>query len=212
MAQAGLKTIIVDADLRRPVQHEIFQLPNLEGLTELLCSPEPELDQYLRKSGVENLLVVTSGAIPPNPSELVGSKRILTTPVREWTSRPQAILQGGEVLGMAIGRDNQLFSSLVERIERMEELLEDLLFALEELNVIQQQQVGVAVPGLELRHTLAPNAFDEVIEEPFRRYVSHDQCRIEVGALLPDGVEQVGLTKPGIAIDEERVVVASWLL
>ena len=76
MAQAGHRTIIVDADLRRPVQHKIFQIPTPGGLTDLLCSPESEPTSYLRKTNVENLQVITSGVLPPNPSELLGSQRM----------------------------------------------------------------------------------------------------------------------------------------
>lgn len=76
MAQAGLKTIIVDADLRRPIQHKIFQLPNLAGLTELLRTPELEIDGHLKETGVENLQLITCGALPPNPSDLMVSQRM----------------------------------------------------------------------------------------------------------------------------------------
>ncbi len=81
MAQAGLRTIIVSADLRRPTQHEIFEIsPNVlmqGGLTELLLSsPETDPTPYLYPTGVANLVVLTSGAIPPNPSELLGSQRM----------------------------------------------------------------------------------------------------------------------------------------
>jgi capsular exopolysaccharide synthesis family protein len=76
MAQADLKTIIVDADLRRPVQHEIFQVPNLGGLTEWLRSPELEIKTQLRNTAVENLQVIVSGVLPPNPAELLASQRM----------------------------------------------------------------------------------------------------------------------------------------
>ncbi|MBI1877584.1 MAG: polysaccharide biosynthesis tyrosine autokinase [Chloroflexi bacterium] len=76
MAQAGLKTIIIDADLRRPTQHQIFQVPNLNGLTDLLCSPELEIKGHLKKTNVPNLHLVTCGVLPPNPSELLGSQRM----------------------------------------------------------------------------------------------------------------------------------------
>jgi capsular exopolysaccharide synthesis family protein len=76
MAQAGLKTIIVDTDLRRPVQHQVFTLPNLEGLTNLLRSPEPEINNYLRDTTVNNLQVITCGTLPPNPAEVLGSQRM----------------------------------------------------------------------------------------------------------------------------------------
>jgi capsular exopolysaccharide synthesis family protein len=76
MAQAGLKTIIVDTDLRRPVQHQIFHVPNMEGLTKLLRSPGIEVNGQLEDTEIENLRVLTSGDIPPNPSELLGSQRM----------------------------------------------------------------------------------------------------------------------------------------
>ncbi|MGQ9787432.1 MAG: polysaccharide biosynthesis tyrosine autokinase [Anaerolineae bacterium] len=77
MAQAGLKTVLVDADLRRPAQHKIFGLPNQQGLTNALLQPgEPSPDGHLQATQIENLRILTSGPIPPNPSELLGSARM----------------------------------------------------------------------------------------------------------------------------------------
>ena len=76
MAQANLRTIIVDADLRRPIMHKIFQLSNLEGVTDLIRSSEVDLTSQLKDTGVENLKVITSGSLPPNPSEMLGSQRM----------------------------------------------------------------------------------------------------------------------------------------
>ncbi|MBE7474468.1 MAG: hypothetical protein DPW09_18485 [Anaerolineae bacterium] len=76
MAQAELKTILVDADLRRPTLHKVFGAPNLGGLTDLLRSPEFELNSYMKNTGIENLQLLTSGPLPPNPAELLGSQRM----------------------------------------------------------------------------------------------------------------------------------------
>ena len=76
MAQAGLNTILVDADLRRPRQHEIFEVLNLNGLTELLRSPGADPNDHLRPTGVEHLRLMPSGVLPPNPAELLGSQRM----------------------------------------------------------------------------------------------------------------------------------------
>ncbi|HMQ51168.1 MAG TPA: polysaccharide biosynthesis tyrosine autokinase [Anaerolineae bacterium] len=76
MAQADLKTIIVDTDLRRPRQHEIFQIPNVGGMTDLLREPEPDFKSYVRKTNIENLHLIPSGVLPPNPSELLSSDRM----------------------------------------------------------------------------------------------------------------------------------------
>ncbi|MCB0164410.1 MAG: polysaccharide biosynthesis tyrosine autokinase [Anaerolineae bacterium] len=77
MAQAELRTIIVDADLRRPTLHKIFQVPNLGGLTGLLSSDELDIENQLKDTGVENLKIITSGPLPPNPSELLGAQRMM---------------------------------------------------------------------------------------------------------------------------------------
>jgi capsular exopolysaccharide synthesis family protein len=76
MAQAELRTILVDADLRRPTLHKVFGLPNLGGLTELLRSPELDPNSQLRQTGIENLQLMTSGPLPPNPAELLSSQRM----------------------------------------------------------------------------------------------------------------------------------------
>ena len=76
MAQAGLKTIIVDTDLRRPMQHECFRVPLKGGVTDLLRWPELQLDEYLKDTQVARLQVLTSGELPPNPSELLGSPQM----------------------------------------------------------------------------------------------------------------------------------------
>ncbi len=84
MAQAGKSVVIVDTDLRRPMLHKIFQVPNREGLTSVLLEEEPLLDGQLQETGIENLRILTSGPLPPNPSELLGSQRM-----RKLTDRLQ---------------------------------------------------------------------------------------------------------------------------
>jgi non-specific protein-tyrosine kinase len=76
MAQAGMRVVLIDADMRRPVQAEIFGVPNDTGLTNLLLQADPCLDGYARSVDVENLLVLTTGHLPPNPAELLASKRM----------------------------------------------------------------------------------------------------------------------------------------
>ena len=76
MAQAGHSVIMVDTDLRRPVLHKIFQIPNNEGFTNALLHSNPNRDGYLQTTKVENLRVLTTGPLPPNPSELLGSERM----------------------------------------------------------------------------------------------------------------------------------------
>lgn len=76
MAQTGLKTIVVDSDLRRPALHRVFGVSNGAGLTNALLSDEPQIMPLLQQTGVENLHVLASGPQPPNPSELLSSRRM----------------------------------------------------------------------------------------------------------------------------------------
>ena len=76
MAQAGWSTILVDSDMRRPVLHEMFGLPNAQGLSTALSGDGIAPGQYLQATEVENLRVLTSGPLPPNPSELLSSPRM----------------------------------------------------------------------------------------------------------------------------------------
>ncbi len=91
MAQAGKSVVLVDSDLRRPMLHKIFQLPNKEGLTSVLLQDEPSLDGHLQETGIENLRVLTSGPLPPNPSELLGSQKMRQL-IEQLKSRADVVL------------------------------------------------------------------------------------------------------------------------
>ena len=75
MAQAGKKVALVDADLRRPVIHSIFGLKKDEGMTNYLMGLI-DFKTMLKPTFLENLFLATSGALPPNPSELLASRKM----------------------------------------------------------------------------------------------------------------------------------------
>lgn len=74
-AQQGKKVLLVDADLRKPTIHYTFRLDNLRGLSNILIG-ETSLEESVEASDITNLDVISCGPIPPNPSELLGSKRM----------------------------------------------------------------------------------------------------------------------------------------
>jgi capsular exopolysaccharide synthesis family protein len=76
MAQAEKRVILVDCDLRRPSQHEIFGQSNDVGLTTMVVDEKAMSEPPLLEIGVPGLLLMPSGPLPPNPSELVGSRRM----------------------------------------------------------------------------------------------------------------------------------------
>ena len=75
LAQLGKQVLILDCDLRKPAQYRIFQTEN-RGLTQALVEEIPPAE-LIQPTAVANLFLLTSGPIPPNPSELLGSKRML---------------------------------------------------------------------------------------------------------------------------------------
>jgi non-specific protein-tyrosine kinase len=75
-AQSGRTVLLVDADLRKPNVHTMFRLPNDQGLTTLLRDPTVSLDSVAQQTEQEGLRVLTTGPLPPNPAELLGSKRM----------------------------------------------------------------------------------------------------------------------------------------
>lgn len=75
MAQGGNKVLLIDADLRKPTQHQIFGLGNKKGLSNAIGKMN-KLDECISKNVLENLDVMTAGPIPPNPSELLASENM----------------------------------------------------------------------------------------------------------------------------------------
>jgi capsular exopolysaccharide synthesis family protein len=76
-AQGGKKAVIVDGDLRRPMESKRFGLQNASGLSELFLHPLDSLNGSVQATGVPGLKVLTSGALPPNPAELMASRKML---------------------------------------------------------------------------------------------------------------------------------------
>lgn len=74
LAQSGLRVILVDSDLRRPRLHRTFAMTNDVGVTLAIAGQMP-LEEAIRPSEFENLDLLTSGPIPPNPAELLQSER-----------------------------------------------------------------------------------------------------------------------------------------
>ncbi|WP_404427705.1 CpsD/CapB family tyrosine-protein kinase [Ureibacillus chungkukjangi] len=74
-AQEGKRIILVDADMRKPTTHYTFKLTNSYGLSGVLTR-QCELNDAIQKTDIEGLFVLPSGAIPPNPAELLDSNRM----------------------------------------------------------------------------------------------------------------------------------------
>ena len=75
MAQVGKRVLILDADLRKPTVHKFFNKFNSSGLTTIVVEGN-DYKELVQDTDIENLEILTTGPIPPNPSELLGSKKM----------------------------------------------------------------------------------------------------------------------------------------
>jgi capsular exopolysaccharide synthesis family protein len=80
LAQTGARVLIIDADMRRPRLHSIFNISNAAGLSTLLSSElkDEDIDAAIGHDEKSRLYLLPSGPIPPNPAELIGSEQMAT--------------------------------------------------------------------------------------------------------------------------------------
>lgn len=110
MAHAGASVILLDCDLRWPVQHRLFGLANDTGLTDVLTG-SMEIGRVLRDTGMPNIKVVTCGGLPPNPSELLGSKKTREVLTQLHKMADIVLLDSPPILTVA---DPAILSSMVD--------------------------------------------------------------------------------------------------
>jgi non-specific protein-tyrosine kinase len=75
-AQSGHKTIVVDADLRRPSQHTLWGVSNERGLTTMMTDPALLANPPLVSTKIENLSLLPSGVLPPVPADILSNQRM----------------------------------------------------------------------------------------------------------------------------------------
>jgi polysaccharide biosynthesis transport protein len=112
MAAAGEKILLIDADLRKPRLHKMLKAANRQGLSNLL-SGQTALDDIIRQSDVDGVDVITSGPVPPNPSELLGSKTMRESLVLLSRVYDRVIIDCPPLAGLA---DAPLVSSMSDGI------------------------------------------------------------------------------------------------
>lgn len=143
-AQAEKKVLLVDCDLRKGRVHRLFDVPNTNGLSNLLTDDLDNLGQYIHNTGIENLDIITCGTYPPNPSELLASrknKRLLTSLRHRYNI---IIFDGAPIGGLA---DSVILSSLMDEtlivVKDGSTAKSDLMNAKNEL-----EKVGAKVAGV----------------------------------------------------------------
>lgn len=143
-AQADKKVLLVDCDLRKGRVHRLFDIPNTDGLSNLLTDSLEKLPHYIHSTGIKNLDIITCGTYPPNPSELLASKknkRLLSTLRHRYDI---IIFDGAPIGGLA---DSVILSSLMDEtvivVKDSSTARSDLMAAKAEL-----EKVGAKVAGI----------------------------------------------------------------
>ncbi|MEI3598495.1 MULTISPECIES: CpsD/CapB family tyrosine-protein kinase [unclassified Oceanobacillus] len=109
-AQQGKRVLLIDADLRKPTMHYTFRLDNLRGLSNLLVG-EVTLEEAVNSTDIDTLDVMTCGPIPPNPSELLGSRKMETLLREAKLSYDLVVFDTPPVLAVT---DAQILANLVD--------------------------------------------------------------------------------------------------
>lgn len=112
MAMGGVKTLLVDSDLRRPTLHKLFGLSNAAGLSSVLADQAP-LGRGLHDTQLPNLSVLTSGPIPPNPAEMLASKRMHDTVEQLAGQYDMVFFDSPPVISVS---DSMVLASLVDGV------------------------------------------------------------------------------------------------
>ena len=110
-AQADKKVLLVDCDLRKGRVHKLFGMLNTNGLSNLLTGNLQGFKKYVHPTKIKNLDVITSGTYPPNPSELLSSRKNKRLISMLRTHYDIIIFDGAPIGGLA---DSVIFSSLVD--------------------------------------------------------------------------------------------------
>lgn len=109
-AQAGYRTLLVDADLRKPTQHKIFEQMNVKGLSNLIAG-QVLLEETINPNVLPGLDLLTSGPVPPNPAELLGSLAMEDLLIKLSEMYDLVLLDTPPVLAVA---DSQILGNLVD--------------------------------------------------------------------------------------------------
>jgi protein-tyrosine kinase len=99
-AQQEKKVLLIDGDLRKPTNHNLFQLDNSIGLTNVLMR-QRTVELAVQPSNVENLEILTSGPTPPNPAELLSSKAMEDLLVQAYERYDLVIFDSSPILAVA---------------------------------------------------------------------------------------------------------------
>jgi len=149
MAQSGRNVLVVDADLRLPTIHKLFNMPNDAGLSNVL-KHEARINEVVKHSPVPGVFVLTSGPTPPNPSELLGSSLMANLIKQMAQSFDIVLLDAPALLAVTdAGVLAQAVDGVVLVVSRAQAAQEAVRAARQQLDDVKAPTVGVVVNRAE---------------------------------------------------------------
>ncbi|MBZ4663239.1 MAG: CpsD/CapB family tyrosine-protein kinase [Caloramator sp.] len=150
MAQSGKRVLLIDADLRKPTVHKKFKLSNQTGLTNILIEDKNPFEVIQKYS--DNLYILTSGILPPNPAEVVASNKLRNFINEMKNHFDYILLNSPPVIAVT---DAQILSSFLDGVilvvssgEAEKELVKKSKDLLDKVNA---NIIGVVLNKLELK-------------------------------------------------------------
>ncbi len=185
-AAMGQRVLLVDADLRRPQVHNLTDLPNVWGLSDVISSDMDVHDVIQRSSQEDNLYVLTAGRIPPDPSRLLSSKKMQSLVEQFEEEYDLVIFDTPPLLGLADGRILSPYTDGLLLVVRLDKTSRDMVNqAMEVLKVSRTSLLGLVANGVSgyaakaydyyssYYHTPAP-AKSEMFEQNFSNSNRYD--------------------------------------
>ncbi len=120
----------------------------------------------------------------------------------------QALFQGHHRLGRPVGGNDNLFVLAMQGVKGMEKFFLGRFFAGDKLDIVNQQDVDAAIFLSKGLGGVRADRIDQVVGKLFGRNIQHLQAA--PGAVVADGVQQVGLSQPDPAVQEERIISLGW--
>ncbi len=160
LIQSGLRVVLVDADLRKPRIEKIFlKEPNGVGLSTYLVG-KAEVSSLLHKTEFENLDIIPSGPIPPNPAELIGSLKMRELIVNLTEQYDHVILDGAPISNFA---DSRLLSRYVDGVLIVTSVgitqRESLKTGMEEITKVGGNIIGTIVNRVDSHRNKLKNSY-----------------------------------------------------
>lgn len=152
MAQSGSKVLLIDADMRKSVQHKIFGIKNKKGLSSAV-SKMSSLEDCIQKNVMENLDILTAGPIPPNPSELLVSEQ-MTAILNELSEKYAVIIIDTPPVNVVTDAMElaKNISGIIMVVRYAVTTDEDLAAAYKKIEFAQMNLLGFIVNSIKHKH------------------------------------------------------------